>query len=402
MVDDPLFYICDEIRKVLAPGSASQDPPRIIKLIDKTISFPLKENVWRNCFRTEPDRLLRKLSRTDAQEKFKRKLNHLVFPIESVRAHSDFIMLSFNRQQITKFLFNEILESKTFGRNITVNQNQVELLPMPDCDQENLCNYRIKLVHDCLQNVLQLIKFTSNESKLILSVTGASSSTTSSVKCGLVVENQTKKVCELKSSEYIELRSTVMRLIATHRNGMRSKEGFKEMVAKLGLAAVSIDLLEVKHTSPVQINRTGQGCTKGVSFILYNSARLETLLRIFDAAVQSGNYSRLPKLEEIDFNLLNGNEEWQLIFSYIFTFPHIIKRCVSDLNKGHFPIHNIIQYIQGLVALFSVYYRRTKILTQSIDHLMPVTHARIYLLKCVQHILNMSLSILNIEPVQIM
>lgn len=262
---DPILYISEEIRKVLCPGSSTQDPPRIIKIIRNTISFTLKRNVWRNLFKTEPDNLLERLFTMEGQEQFVEQLKHLAFPIEScLLICSNFFTISFHKQQIIKFLFHEILESKTFGKNITVSANPVEVSPIADYDLENISNYRIKLVYDSLRNILQLLSFPSNDNnKRILSVTGASSSTSGSLKCGLVIDEKTKKVCELKTSQYIHQRSTAMKLIAVHRNGLRACEGFGEFIKKLGLAAVSIDLLEVKHTSPVQI--MGQGCTKGVS-----------------------------------------------------------------------------------------------------------------------------------------
>lgn len=43
----------------------------------------------------------------------------------------------------------------------------------------------------------------------------------------------------------------------------------------------------------------------GASFILYNSARIETLLRTFEDRVSSGVYPKLPDVENIDISLLN-------------------------------------------------------------------------------------------------
>lgn len=43
----------------------------------------------------------------------------------------------------------------------------------------------------------------------------------------------------------------------------------------------------------------------GASFILYNSARIETLLRTFEDRVSSGVYPKLPDVENIDITLLN-------------------------------------------------------------------------------------------------
>lgn len=404
MVDDPLSYILTEIQKVLCPGSTIQDPSGVIKLIDKVISFPTNRNTWKYHFKKEPSAVLEQLSTSEGKKELICQLKHLIFPVETLRIDRKYATLSFNKQQITKFIFYKILESKSFGRNIRICKNRVEIAPIQGCDLENLSDYRVMLVQKCLRNVLQLIEFPDESDTIVVSVTGPNTSNTCCVKCGLVVEPKIKKVCELKSSEYKELRSTDMKLIAMHKYGLRINDDakFNEMIRKLGLAAVSVDLLEVKHSSPVQINRAGQGCTKGASFILYNFARLETLLRGFDAGIKCGKYSQLPDLENVDLELLNEEEEWQLIFTYIFTFSNMIKRCVSDLDRGSFQLHIIIQYINGLVSTFSIYYRRTRILLQNREHLIPVIHARIFLLKCLQYILKLSLKTLNIDPVQYM
>lgn len=45
--------------------------------------------------------------------------------------------------------------------------------------------------------------------------------------------------------------------------------------------------------------------TIGAAFILYNSARLESLLRRFDEKVENGDYEGLPPLDSINFTLLD-------------------------------------------------------------------------------------------------
>lgn len=42
----------------------------------------------------------------------------------------------------------------------------------------------------------------------------------------------------------------------------------------------------------------------GASFILYNSARIETILRKFNEKVEVGYYNMLPELSDINFGLL--------------------------------------------------------------------------------------------------
>ena len=43
---------------------------------------------------------------------------------------------------------------------------------------------------------------------------------------------------------------------------------------------------------------------KGGIFVMYNCARLSTLLTHFDSSVERGVYPACPPLEEIDFRLL--------------------------------------------------------------------------------------------------
>lgn len=103
------------------------------------------------------------------------------------------------------------------------------------------------------------------------------------------------------------LRSNDMCLMALHKYGVRVKQDarFCDLMRRLGNAAVTVDLLEVKHTSPVQIIRNGQGSTKGASFILYNSARLESILRTFEERIERQAYDPAPEINDIDWSLLN-------------------------------------------------------------------------------------------------
>jgi hypothetical protein len=56
-----------------------------------------------------------------------------------------------------------------------------------------------------------------------------------------------------------------MQLIAMHKYGVRAKneEVFIRSVNQLGHAAVIVDLLEVKHSSPVAMNINGCSSSKG-------------------------------------------------------------------------------------------------------------------------------------------
>ncbi|GBP80356.1 DALR anticodon-binding domain-containing protein 3 [Eumeta japonica] len=98
-----------------------------------------------------------------------------------------------------------------------------------------------------------------------------------------------------------------MLLIAQHKYGVRvcNDPKWTSFLTYLGEAAVTFELLEVKPSSPVKVNiNCPTGCSKGAAFVLYNCARLETILRTYSDKVFEGVYPPLPPLEEIDFTLL--------------------------------------------------------------------------------------------------
>lgn len=75
---------------------------------------------------------------------------------------------------------------------------------------------------------------------------------------------------------------------------------------KLGAGIVTFDLLRTKHTNVIPLDQliAQSSTSKGAAFILYNVARLQSILNTFDEHVSSGLYNKLPALDQIDFTLL--------------------------------------------------------------------------------------------------
>ncbi|EDV46997.1 DALR anticodon-binding domain-containing protein 3 [Drosophila erecta] len=218
---------------------------------------------------------------------------------------------------------------------------------------------------------------------------------------GPVLEPVKKTATGLTVDEYLELRCTHMRLMAMHRSGIRpaGMSSLDTLMRRLGAAAVIVDLFEVRHASAVTVVRNGLGICKGAAYILYNSARLETLLRTFANQVKAGVYEKLPPLEEIDLSVLEDDIDWQLIYGYLFTFPELMASLMDQLAQGHCGIHLLLRYIENLAGVFSRFYRLKKVLVQKRDQLMPTLYARIYLIMAVRQVLNKALAVLGIEPV---
>lgn len=101
----------------------------------------------------------------------------------------------------------------------------------------------------------------------------------------------------------IRLRSLEMEKMAESKHGPIKDSDVIEKCQQLGAAIVTYDLLKVKHFNAIDFEKL-MSAPSGAAFILYNTARLQTLLASFDHHVQSGYYDTLPAFDDIDFSLL--------------------------------------------------------------------------------------------------
>ncbi|XP_055912180.1 DALR anticodon-binding domain-containing protein 3 [Eupeodes corollae] len=428
-MEDPTQYLVEQIQNYFLPSIPNRNATSLIKVHNcklnqiGDISFPLSSEIWENYFKipiidrennifgfesdTEKEALLQKLKEFSQNWKY---------PLAEVKLQKDRCALFLGRKHCIEMFINQVLTSNNYGLQLKDPKKRYRLSEFRVSDgTEGLSEYRARLVHRTLKKLLMYSNWSEANDKLsgskveVVSVVtkvpnADSQERVIAIRCGNVLDPQDGKLARIAPAEYISLRSTDMRLMAMHKYGIRVKDDqkFCELFRRLGEAAVTVDLLEVKPSSPVNMIRSGQGSTKGASFILYNSARLETLLRTFEEKITTGIYEKLPPLSNVDFSLLSNEEEWELLYGYIFGFTNLVNRCTENFVSGSCGVHYLIKYLDGLVSTFSVYYRRVRILTETRAHLMPHVYARIYLLKAVRQIFNMSLALLDIEPVEFM
>ncbi|KAH8281182.1 hypothetical protein KR018_008293 [Drosophila ironensis] len=221
------------------------------------------------------------------------------------------------------------------------------------------------------------------------------------VVCGPVLEPDTKMATMLTMQDYLELRSTHMQLMALHRSGLRPQGScsLNTLMHRLGEAALIVDLFEVRHASAAKVVRNGCGSSKGAAYILYNSARIETLLRNFENQVNLGVYESLPGLDKIDFTLLEDDLDWQLIYGCLLHFPEVVESTLDQLKQGLVGVHLLIRYMDNLATVFSRYYRVKKILVQKREQLVPILYARITLVMAVRQVMNLTFQLIGIHPV---
>lgn len=359
-------------------------------------SFPCAMAVWSRFMKTQ---VLKDQLEFSDQELIDRSQGWTM-PIQRVIKEDDNCRVYFNRTECLRKYFERRQEDLIPSRPIPVQ-------PPIDTD---INTYRRRIANDTLDRILTVF----NDPPRNYSIPDHES-----IKVGSCFDSETKKPFPLSYLEYLAKRSTDMQLIAQHKYGMRvqNEKYLRDLVETLGAAAVVVDLLEAKTSGPVYLaaksNIVANTSSKGAAFILYNSARIETLFRVFNERVQSGYYPPLPAT--IDYALLKQEDEWKLFYNYLIEYDEVLQRTVRGKD---IQIHNLCGFLYKLVGQFSVYYRRTKILTVSLvnilvtwlliaihfqenrPHLMPVLHAKITLLKDLRRILNELLFILGIAPVQ--
>lgn len=114
-----------------------------------------------------------------------------------------------------------------------------------------------------------------------------------------------------------------MEKLAELKHGQSKESDVIEKCRKLGAAIVTFDLLKVKHFNAIDFEKMITATTttiKGAAFILYNFARLQTLLVSFDNQVSRGFYDPLPEYENIDFGLLKEEVCAQIILFSLFCY----------------------------------------------------------------------------------
>ncbi|CAH1978035.1 unnamed protein product [Acanthoscelides obtectus] len=288
-----------------------------------------------------------------------------------------------------------------FDSKISVETTSVDVR-IGDLDVTNL---RIQILKSVADNLIQ--KFTSkcssvqNQNKIMISQSPLRKPHTF-LLCGPVIDHNGVKSTMI-SGKLFGKRMNDMRMMAQHKYGVQIKANspWEVYFEKLGKACVTIELLSNKPQKPMKITENNsQTANKGASFIFYNCARLATLLREFERRIAQNVYPALPAIDCVDFSLLDQQEEWELLYVCIMQYPMVLKDSVKDIEKGIFGPHNLIIFLSNLCSVFSVYYRRVRILTDAREHLHGVIHAKVYLLKALQVVFHNTLFLLNIEPIK--
>lgn len=221
------------------------------------------------------------------------------------------------------------------------------------------------------------------------------------VHCGAVLDVASGvKANDICARDYYRLKKLLFENVAQERDSIQGDSSHSEILAE---AEVAAELLGVKLHDHVSVSLSSSsdnvGIARGATFFLYNHVRLSCIRKKFEQEVECGNYSKLPDVSEVDFGLLSQNEEWELLLLTL-QFSYWLVNCVR--SKGKISLHPILVGMDKLCRVFSVYYRRVRVLTEPRPHLLPVMYARLYLLQSLERILGVGLSIFNMKPLDYM
>lgn len=227
--------------------------------------------------------------------------------------------------------------------------------------------------------------------------------------CGVVKSSQSKskEIC-LTWKQYIECKINQLAKLNEEKFIENKEDNTKKdlFLENLANAIVIFELMSVKPSRSVIIgnydskeNRSITN-TKGASFVLYNVARIATIIRRYNERVLYGGYPSLPSIKSVDFSELHEEEEWELVYNFIFGYLQMINDCLKFEPNFHIYPQVLCLFLSRLCQKFSVYYRRIKILTEGSDHhLISKMTARLYMLQALQVVLENALDILDIKTI---
>lgn len=323
------------------------------------------------------------------------------------------VCLFLNREDIIANSIRMAVEQgMTFGRTQTIGKT-FNLKYQPDA-QSDLTTHRLCLIKNIAAKALSLHGYTLSTEENCADKYMFTSKSEGSVDkgyekyiCGVVTNYHTnsKETC-LTWEQYVKCKMDQLAELSEHKLIENERNNTKKdyFLHNLANAIVTFELMAVKPSRSVVIENNFEDNrsitnNKGASFVLYNTARIATIIMKYNEKVSCGNYPSLPNIENVDFSQLYEEAEWELIYNFIFGYPQMIDDCLKCETKFCIYPQVLCLFLSRLCQKFSVYYRRIKILTEGGDHLIAKMFARLYMLQALQVVLENALDILDITPV---
>ncbi|XP_050813359.1 DALR anticodon-binding domain-containing protein 3 isoform X4 [Gopherus flavomarginatus] len=208
--------------------------------------------------------------------------------------------------------------------------------------------------------------------------------------------------------QYFQLRRCQMYEASVMKYGdLVQDDSWTEIISVLTSAAMRFEMLSTAHQSQIFLNLEDSSIstkgTKSGAFVMYNCARLATLFKTYQQAVEQGAYPAFPPASELNFSLLREEGEWLLLFNYILPFPETLSQAAQlPLSSKGIRItastEAVCKFLIHLSMDFSSYYNRVHILGEPLPHLFSQMFARLQLLRGVRDVIHRALATLHLPP----
>ncbi|GFO14418.1 Dalr anticodon-binding domain-containing protein 3-like [Plakobranchus ocellatus] len=248
--------------------------------------------------------------------------------------------------------------------------------------------------------------FTGQQIILILDSLVETDLSQSQMVIGPITVQEASSSSPLSAQDFYKSRISQFQEASEMRSAIGSEGCSNDDVKTLTDASIKIDILGNACSSPLSLENTasGRGAESRLgAFILYNAARLFTLLQRFDQAVIDGKYPPLPPVDQIDWTLLREEEDWELVYVYLAAFPDVVSQAVECVcpEKGKLSAkihtHKVTNFLVSFCKCLSAHYSRYHILTDGEAHLLPLMYARLHMMKAAHQVLLNSFHLIGIK-----
>ena len=218
---------------------------------------------------------------------------------------------------------------------------------------------------------------------------------------------------------YDDLKTVIaekMRKKFEEKNEDVTPEFFEQVTHEVSTAAMKYALLSVGCLTQINfdIAKITDFEDASAPFILYNSTRVASVVRKFEAKVAEGKLPPLPALPECDTGKLDDGKEWEILMEFLLPFAALIRDGASPALPEppllpQYGTHKVCDFLNHMVRALSGYYGPTGVRILPTDSMLEgpepwdgaaATHARVHLCKAFKQVIDNGLRLLMIEPLE--
>tara|TARA_B100001142_G_scaffold294710_1_gene315106 strand:- start:376 stop:2760 length:2385 start_codon:yes stop_codon:yes gene_type:complete len=216
---------------------------------------------------------------------------------------------------------------------------------------------------------------------------------------------------------YDELKTVItekMRKKYEDKGEVMSAEEFDAVTHEVSTAAMKYALLSVSCLTQINfdIAKITDFEDASAPFILYNSTRVASVVRKFEAKVSEGKLPELPPLAEVDASKLDDDKEWLILMEYVLPFASMIReaghaKLPEPPQLPQYGCHKVCDFLNTMVRQLSGYYGPQGVRILPTDSQLETgwdgvaaTHARVHLCKAFKQVIDNGLRLLMIEPLE--